>query len=279
MFYIKNLFVVATVALSVDAITIPNGYKKSKIETSCTVTVPALLQFQNLTKLSSRTNYFPPAAAERQSLDTCEPSHLTILSRHGSRYDGLSDDIKFVLNFVKENKANFSDEHLKLFGDYFSPGEEGNDKLLIERGMYEAAGLGNRLREEFQDSKILKDGYNPEHVRLITGYKSRAAMTLDSIAHNLYCGQSQSLTGVFTNGFQPIHVEAFPKEADYINHLHKICKKYVTFAEFARGYVEDDVLEPGKTPTKYMEDLKNLNNKTYTRIATKIQKKFNEKSK
>eukprot|EP00122_Pirum_gemmata_P020899 Pgem_evm2s19504 len=281
MFYIKNLFVVATVALSVDAITIPNADQKSKIEKACTIEVPANLQFQNLTKLSSRTNYFPPSLAERQSLDTetCEPAHLTVASRHGSRYDGLSDDIKLVLNFVKENKANFSDEHLELFGDYVSPGEEGNDKLLIERGMYESAGLGNRLREELQNSKILKDGYNAEHVQLMTGYKSRAAMTLDSIAHHLYCGQYQSLTGTLTNGYQPLHIEAFPEKADYVTHLHKICKKYVTFSKFARGYVEDDVLELGKTPTKYMEDLKNLNNKTYTRIATKIQKKFNEKSK
>lgn len=208
------------------------------------------LQFASKTRYQRREISF-------EAPKDCEPLHISMVIRHGTRYPSKKDVRKIddMLNVV--NKAVNSSGQ-RWIGDLLlpwkNPFSSDHDKLLASAGEEEMYYIAKELLKRFPS--LLSHPYHPQNFDFISTGTSRAVQSAMAFAFGLFEGRGR----LGPTRFQPVAIMSREINNDPLLRFFDVCPKYM--AEVADN--DTALLEYKKF--KRGEEMRNILQKVSTKM-------------
>lgn len=155
----------------------------------------------------------------------CEPLHVSMVLRHGTRYPSRKDVGKIDKMLKVVNEA-FNSRTQKLIGDlrfpWKNPFSRTHDKLLAPVGEQEMYDIAKEMLKRFPS--LLSRPYHPQDFDFISTGTSRAAQSAMAFAYGLFEGRGQLGPSLF----QPVAVQSRAVDNDPLLRFFDLCPKYLT---------------------------------------------------
>lgn len=177
-------------------------------------------------KFSSKTRYHRERNITFKKPEHCEPLHISMVLRHGTRYPSLNDVEKIdkMLKVVEE--AVTSSMGTMQIGELRLPWKNlfthTNDKLLTTVGEREMFDIAKELLRRFPN--LLLHPYEPQKFDFISTGTTRASQSAMAFAYGLFEGRG----GLGTNRFQPVAILSKSIDNDPLLRFFDVCPKYLT---------------------------------------------------
>ena len=186
---------------------------------------PSVLKKTHM-KFSSKTRYNNKRNITFEVPKRCEPLHISMVLRHGTRYPSLND-VKKIDKMLKvvEETLNPSDGTMHIDDLRFplkNPFSHTNDKLLTTVGQEEMYNIAKELLRRFPN--LLAYPYEPQKFDFISTGTTRAAQSAMAFAFGLFEGRGH----LGTNKFQPVAILSKAMDKDPLLRFFDICPKYIT---------------------------------------------------
>lgn len=178
-------------------------------------------------KLASKTRYDHSGRQKRnvsfQTPKNCEPVHISMVLRHGTRYPS-QNDVKKIDKMLKAVNEALNSSTLQI-GELRLPWENlfshTNDKLLTSVGEEEMYNIAKELLRRF--SSLLSRPYAPQSFDFISTGTTRAAQSAMAFSFGLFEGQGN----LGSTRFQPVAILSRAKDNDPLLRFFDICQKYL----------------------------------------------------
>ncbi|KAJ7354962.1 hypothetical protein OS493_029071 [Desmophyllum pertusum] len=155
----------------------------------------------------------------------CEPLHISMVLRHGTRYPSRNDVEKIdkMLKVVNEVIDPSTQKHIgDLRFPWKNPFSRTHDKLLTSVGEEEMYNIAKELLKRFPS--LLLRPYRPQNFDFISTGTSRATQSAMAFAFGLYEGRG----GLGPSRFQPVSVQSREVNNDPLLRFFDLCPKYLT---------------------------------------------------
>lgn len=212
------------------------------------------------THFGTKTAYhFNSSASLPKTPERCEPAHINMVIRHGSRYpsDGDREEIDELLtklNEIYSLSSPFRYQNLTI--PWNKPAEWSNAEPseLSVTGEIEQYGIAKRLRSRY--TQIFVKEYWNKYYTFVTRDKTRTAQSAMSFAFGLFEGQGP----LASSNFQPVAITFSGREGnDKLLSSFDSCPRY-----------EVDVEENGVAEVEKFKDGPELRNLT-SRLEQKLR--------
>lgn len=217
--------------------------------------------FSNKThlKFSSKTRYHQERNVSFQVPENCEPLHISMVLRHGTRYPSLND-VKKIDKMLKVVEVALNSSTLQI-GDLRLPWQNTfshtNDKLLVSVGEEEMYNIAKELMRRFPS--LLSHPYEPQKFDFISTGTTRAAQSAMAFAFGLFEGRGQ----LGTSRFQSVAILSSAIDNDPLLRFFDVCPKYL-----ARVVENKTSLHEYKT-FKQGEEMRNVLQKVSNKLKFK----------
>lgn len=182
-------------------------------------------------------NSFVPS----NSLDQCEPIHLNLVARHGTRAPtnkklkdlaSFSTRLEVLLGKVKEDKSSAQKipPWLWRWKSPWAGKHKGGE--LISEGENELYQLGIRTREKFPE--LFHEDYHPDLYPIKATQVSRASASAVSFGMGLFSGQGNLGPG----RHRAFAVTSESRASDIMLRFHDCCQNYKSIRKSQEPYVE-----------------------------------------
>ena len=154
----------------------------------------------------------------------CEPLHISMVLRHGTRYPSLNDVgkidkmLKVLENTLNASSVQIGDLQLSLK----NPFSHTNDKLLAAVGEEEMYNIAKELLRRFPS--LLSHPYEPHKFDFISTGTTRASQSAMAFAFGLFEGRGQ----LGASRFQPVAILSRAIDSDPLLRFFDLCPKYLT---------------------------------------------------
>ena len=177
-------------------------------------------------KFSSKTRYDQRRNISFNAPVNCEPLHISMVLRHGSRYPSRNDVKKIdkMLNVVHDALLKSGIESTQIgelrlpWKNPFSPS---NDKLLTSVGEEEMYNIAKRTLRRFPS--LLSHPYAPQSFEFISTGTTRAAQSAMAFSFGLFEGRGH----LAANRFQPVAILSRAVDNDPLLRFFDLCQKYL----------------------------------------------------
>ena len=175
-------------------------------------------------KLSSKTRYDQKRNISFEAPENCEPLHISMVLRHGTRYPSRNDVNKIdkMLNAIHEALKSRTMQIGELRLPWKNPFSHTNDKLLATVGEEEMYNIAKKTLRRFPG--LLSRPYAPQNFDFISTGTTRAAQSAMAFAFGLFEGRGH--LGV--SHFQPVAIQSRAIDNDPLLRFFDVCQKYLT---------------------------------------------------
>ena len=196
------------------------------------LTIVQLIIFQDTEQSQSfrygtKTAYhFNNSASSLKYPERCEPIHLNMVIRHGSRYpsDGDMEEIDELLNKLNEiytKNSPFRYHNLTLPWNKPPQWSDGQPGELTSVGQKEQYNIAKRFRDRF--AGVFDKDYWNKYYKFVTSDKPRTAQSAMSFAYGLF----EDRGPVSPSKFQPVAIMSSGRaDQDKILSSYKSCPRY-----------------------------------------------------
>lgn len=176
-------------------------------------------------KFSSKTRYNQQKRNTTfEAPKNCEPLHISMVLRHGTRYPSLND-VKKIDKMLKVLEKALNASSMQI-GDLQlplqNPFSHTNDKLLATVGEEEMYGIAKELLRRFPS--LLFHPYEPQKFDFISTGTTRASQSAMAFAFGLFEGRGQ----LGASRFQPVAILSRAMDSDPLLRFFDLCQKYLT---------------------------------------------------
>ena len=211
-------------------------------------------------KFSSKTRYDHNRNITFEAPKNCEPLHISMVLRHGTRYPSRKD-VEKIDKMLKVVHKALNSTTIKI-GDlqlsWQNPFSHTNDKLLATVGEEEMYNIAKELLRRFPS--LLSHHYEPQQFDFMSTGTTRAAQSAMAFAFGLFEGRGR----LGTSRFQPVAIQSRAIDNDRLLRFFDICQKYLT------RVVDNKTALHEYNTFKHGKEMRN--------IVQKVSKKINIKS-
>ena len=201
--------------------------------------------------------------------NNCEPVHISMVIRHGTRHPSMKDVKKIDKMLVAVNEAVKESGLLFHVGNLHLPWENPfshtHDKLLTHEGEEEMYQIAKRTIKRFPS--LLARSYLPAEFEFVSSGTSRTMQSAIAFAYGLFEGRGR----LGMCNFQPVAVHSSNMDNDRILRFFDVCPKYLKEVANNKSAIhEHNKFKHGKEMKNILQKVANKLNASSHMLSEKI---------